>query len=89
MENEIKNPEFSVPRELFAHLQALQKEENAVQNISNYRYAIYARKSTESEERQVRSLGDQVAECDDLAKRLNIQVFKKISFFSTIKLVNH
>jgi len=48
-----------------------------VQDINNYRYAIYARKSTEGEERQVRSLGDQVVECNNLAKRLNIQVLEK------------
>lgn len=34
----------------------------------SYKYVIYVRKSQESQERQVRSLGDQVAECNALAK---------------------
>lgn len=38
------------------------------------RYAMYLRKSTDSEERQVRSLEDQEVECMSLAKQLNIKI---------------
>ena len=38
------------------------------------RYAIYLRKSTDAEDRQVRSLDDQKAECFSLARQLNIPV---------------
>ncbi len=39
-----------------------------------YRYAIYARKSTDAEDKQERSLGDQMADCKDkaLKERLNV-----------------
>ena len=38
------------------------------------KYAMYLRKSTDSEERQVRSLEDQEVECMALAKQLNIKI---------------
>lgn len=38
------------------------------------KYVIYARKSTESEERQVRSLGDQINECNKLASLKGLKV---------------
>src|SRR5579885_1691755 len=38
------------------------------------RYAIYCRKSTDTEDRQVRSLPDQIEECLAKAKRLGIKV---------------
>lgn len=38
------------------------------------RYVIYARKSTESVEKQVRSIGDQVADCQKLAAELGLNV---------------
>ncbi len=44
----------------------------------DYRYVIYSRKSTESEERQIRSLGDQISECKELAKGKNLKVIKII-----------
>ncbi len=51
---------------------------NEVIDYSTYKYVIYARKSTTSEERQERSLGDQIAECAELAKRLNLNVVEII-----------
>ena len=42
--------------------------ENEVKDPSQFRYVVYARKSTENEERQVRSLGDQIAECEQMAE---------------------
>lgn len=40
------------------------------------KYIIYARKSTESAERQIRSLDDQVAECREMAEKMKLQVVK-------------
>lgn len=41
-----------------------------------YRYAIYVRKSTDAEDKQERSLGDQLADCEDLALRHSLRVVK-------------
>ena len=38
------------------------------------KFFIYARKSTDSEDRQVRSIGDQIAELRELAKKENLEV---------------
>ena len=38
------------------------------------KFFIYARKSTDSEDRQVRSIGDQIAELRELAKKENIEI---------------
>ena len=55
--------------------EGLQRKEDT-QDIRQYRYIIYARKSSESEEKQVRSLSDQVLECQDKAKELGLNVSK-------------
>lgn len=44
------------------------------------RYAVYLRRSTDSEDRQVRSLDDQLDECEKLAKRLGITILKEDVF---------
>jgi len=41
-----------------------------------YRYAIYARKSTDVEDKQERSLGDQLADCKDKALKEGLRVVK-------------
>lgn len=38
------------------------------------KYVLYARKSTDDPERQARSIPDQIAECTQLAKRLNLTI---------------
>ena len=38
------------------------------------KFFIYARKSTDSEDRQVRSINDQIAELRELAKKENLEV---------------
>jgi site-specific DNA recombinase len=40
------------------------------------RYALYVRKSTDDESKQLRSLEDQIAECETVAKRLGIRLAK-------------
>ncbi len=47
------------------------------------RYAIYLRKSTDTEDRQVRSLDDQKAECLSLARQLNIVVHQEDIFIES------
>ncbi len=41
-----------------------------------YRYAIYLRRSTDTEDNQQRSLGDQMADCKELVARLGLRVVK-------------
>ena len=43
-------------------------------NIENLRYRLYARKSTDTEDRQVQSLGDQVKVMKDIAKRESARI---------------
>ncbi|QQR64774.1 recombinase family protein [Candidatus Kaiserbacteria bacterium] len=43
-----------------------------------YRYAIYVRKSTDTEDKQERSLGDQLADCEELVLRHSLRVVKVI-----------
>lgn len=74
MENPIYNPQAEL---VIAALRATytNNPENDLKS-GNCKYVIYARKSTESTERQVRSLDDQVAECLERAKQLNLTVVK-------------
>ena len=58
-------------RDLHKILNDLQNNKNE-RDLTKYRYAIYARKSSESDERQIRSLSDQIIECETLAKSKNI-----------------
>ena len=44
------------------------------EDILNYRYAIYARKSTTSDEKQVQSLDDQVDLCQKLARKKELKL---------------
>jgi DNA invertase Pin-like site-specific DNA recombinase len=45
----------------------------------NYKYILYARKSSESEDRQMASIEDQIAEAKKLAERYNLNVIDTIS----------
>src|SRR6516164_2734012 len=45
-------------------------------DTSKVKYKIYVRKSTDDPQRQVRSVEDQLAECEALAKRLHLHVVK-------------
>ena len=44
-----------------------------------YRYVLYARKSTDDKEKQVRSLSDQVLECQEYAERLGLKIVEIIN----------
>jgi len=57
------------------------QQQNNPQSLdpSQWKYVIYARKSTDEKERQVRSLGDQIKECKDYAERNNLHVVDCIS----------
>jgi DNA invertase Pin-like site-specific DNA recombinase len=63
-------------QDLLGLLKGIQGE-NEVKDITQYRYAIYARKSSESEERQIRSLGDQIVECEKLAENKGLTLLKR------------
>jgi site-specific DNA recombinase len=43
-------------------------------DLTKLRYVLYARKSTEDENRQVRSIDDQIRDCQKLANELNLRV---------------
>ena len=46
------------------------------QNFQTKKFFLYARKSTDTEEKQVRSIDDQIAELKELAKKENIEIAK-------------
>ena len=47
---------------------------NTIMNNQTKKFFIYARKSTDSEDRQIRSIADQLAELRELAKKENIDI---------------
>ena len=50
------------------------------------KFAIYARKSTDSEDRQARSIGDQINDCEKIAKENNLEVVEVITEKKSAKL---
>ena len=54
------------------------------------KFFIYARKSTDSEDRQVRSIADQLAELRELAKKENIEIvdFLQVGRYFFIQIEN-
>lgn len=63
----------STPQELVELIKSSQQVEIPIEE-EDYQYVIYARKSTDNREQQVRSLGDQVIECAEFAKKNNFTV---------------
>ena len=61
-------------QDLTGFLKTLHHAEEEKDDITNVKYIIYARKSTESSERQIRSLADQVTECKSVASSKNLQL---------------
>jgi DNA invertase Pin-like site-specific DNA recombinase len=72
------------PKELIAALTQATKEQTSV-DPTKFRYVIYARKSTEDQEKQVRSLPDQIIECQDFAKQNNLKVVDVIQESASAK----
>ena len=58
----------------------------SMQTTNKLRYVIYARKSTEDAEKQVRSIGDQVADCEKLATELELNVVATITETKSAKI---
>ncbi len=54
-------------------------EEEPQIDITTLRYVLYARKSTDDPKRQVRSIDDQIDECEVLARRNGMRIVKKIT----------
>lgn len=46
-------------------------------DVTTLKYVLYARKSTTDEARQVRSIGDQISDCLELARRLKLNIVGK------------
>ena len=55
-------------------------------NIQTKKFFLYARKSTDTEERQVRSIDDQLAELRELALKENIEIVKVYTEKRTAKV---
>lgn len=69
-------PFLTTPAELLAAFVKSQEggEEDDTAERKKYRYVIYARKSTDAEEKQVRSLADQLTECQEFATEQGLDV---------------
>src|SRR3989344_6068602 len=57
-------------------------------DYSKFKYVLYARKSTDDPQRQIRSIGDQIFECKQLASRLGINVVKVLEETKSAKKPN-
>lgn len=68
--------EIKTSSELRDILKSLSGEEEL--DRSELKYVIYARKSTESSEKQIRSLSDQINECTEYAERNGLRVVETI-----------
>ena len=67
---------MATTQDLLSILEKLQGKDQE-RDTSQYRYVIYTRKSTEGEERQARSLGDQVIECTKLANSRGLKLLAR------------
>ncbi len=47
-------------------------------DVTKLKYVLYARKSTDDANRQVRSIEDQIADCKDIAIRKNLNIVEII-----------
>lgn len=60
---------IKTPLELASILEQSIENQNPQKELKDYKYVIYARKSTKDEDKQVRSIEDQVDECKEYAER--------------------
>lgn len=65
--------EILTPQKLAEVISSSKKEVNEIDE-SKVRFVIYARKSTDAEDKQQRSLGDQVSECTKLALKMGYNI---------------
>lgn len=57
--------EISTPQSLLELLRAAQPEDKLNVDTSTIRYALYARKSTQADDKQAQSIGDQIKDCTE------------------------
>src|SRR3990172_9689116 len=62
-------------------------DENVI-DFTKLKYVLYARKSTVDESRQIRSIPDQIAECEQLARRLGLNVVEVLEESQSAKKPN-
>ena len=67
--------DIKTPAELTAFLKSQIASDDVVDE-SLYRYVIYARKSTDADDKQANSLDDQIAECEQLVTKYSLKVVK-------------
>lgn len=60
------------PEQFLEYLKSTLPQNNSL-SPEKYRYALYVRKSTDESDNQIRSLSDQLLECKDMARRLNLR----------------
>jgi len=75
---------MATTQDLLSAILALQGE-GEERDTSKYRYVIYARKSTDSEERQIKSIGDQIAELKEFATIQKIEIVASFTEAKTAK----
>lgn len=68
--------QISTTAELLELMKSVTEGNNVKKDPSLYRYALYARKSTHGDERQEKSLADQVTECEAFIEKNNLKVVK-------------
>jgi DNA invertase Pin-like site-specific DNA recombinase len=73
-----ENSQLATTQDLLRFVQAMNPKEVAEIDTSKFRYVIYVRKSTEDEDKQIRSIQDQIKECSEIAKSRNLNVVKII-----------
>lgn len=69
--------EIKRPEELLQLIQSINSEKHEYDPKKN-RYVIYARKSTDEDGKQIRSLGDQLFECKEYAEKHGLRVVEVI-----------
>lgn len=63
-------------------------DDDNVIDFAKLKYVLYARKSTVDESRQIRSIPDQIAECEQLARRLGLNVIEVLEESQSAKKPN-